>query len=672
MIIRSNPAHTPAYRPDIDGMRAVAVMLVVVFHAFPGSLRGGFVGVDIFFVISGYLISTILFVNFEQDRHSLLEFYERRIRRIFPALVTVLIATLVMGWQGLLPSAFDQLGRHVAGGAGFISNFILWGESGYFDNVAETKPLLHLWSLGVEEQFYIFYPAMLWLASKLRINLLLITLVVATISFGYNMATFRINPAGDFFSPQTRFWELMIGSTLAYANLRWSRWVPGRNVASSGAIKAGAICSFAGAIMISFAALYITRSTPYPSGWALLPTLGAALLILAGPNAPVNRWLLSTPAAIWFGKISYPLYLWHWVLLTYARIDAGTVPTPGYRLTMIALSIALAWLTYRLIEQPLRFGPRGGAKAIGLVVALAMVGLGGLVVDRQDGYPARYKDQEDFLAYFENSGPQWRYFEREKILESLRDDCNFYDLDAFRNGNASNIPRKSISDSCHRKQFSQRHTAFIWGDSHAQHLYHGLATFMPADWELLIVASSACPANPNHAVDSVDNYCSRSNFVAMQAIRKTQPDVVVVAQNIDQSPENMRVIADKLRRAGVKRVVFTGPTPHWTTDLPQIIVRDLWPDTPRRTLRGLDMNIVQADARLKSETANDPAFTYVSIIDLFCKEGGCLTYLGNDSKTGITSGDYGHLTPLASEYLAEKSLARIVFDSPNGAPSRSR
>ena len=187
---------------------------------------------------------------------------------------------------------------------------------------------------------------------------------------------------------------------------------------------------------------------------------------------------------------------------------------------------------------------------------------------------------------------------------------------------------------------------------------------MPADWELLIVASSGCYANPYNTVDSDDNYCARSNFVAMQMIREIQPDVVVVGQNIDQSAETMRVIADALRGAGAKRVVFTGPTPHWTADLPQIIVRDLWPDAAQRSLRGLDMNIIRADARLKSETANDHAFTYVSIIDTFCDADGCLTYLGNDRKTGITSADYGHLTPLASEYLAEKSLAQIVFESP--------
>jgi peptidoglycan/LPS O-acetylase OafA/YrhL len=151
----ANDKHTGSgYRPDIDGLRAVAVLSVVIFHAFPGLLRGGFVGVDIFFVISGFLISTILIGNLRRGRFSLAEFYGRRVRRIFPALLLVLIASEALGWFTLLADEYQQLGKHTAGGAGFVSNFVLWGESGYFDSTAESKPLLHLWSLGIEAQFW--------------------------------------------------------------------------------------------------------------------------------------------------------------------------------------------------------------------------------------------------------------------------------------------------------------------------------------------------------------------------------------------------------------------------------------------------------------------------------------------------------------------------------------
>jgi len=211
---------TPKYRPDIDGLRAVAVLAVIAFHAFPNRLPGGFIGVDIFFVISGFLISTILFEKIEKQTFSFSEFYSRRIRRIFPALVLVLMASLSFGWFVLISDELNQLGKHVAAGAAFVSNFVLWGEAGYFDNSAESKPLLHLWSLGVEEQFYIFWPLILCIAAKLRSNLLVITVVIAVISFILNIFGVKPDPVATFYSPLTRFWELQCGSILAWLVLR--------------------------------------------------------------------------------------------------------------------------------------------------------------------------------------------------------------------------------------------------------------------------------------------------------------------------------------------------------------------------------------------------------------------------------------------------------------------
>ena len=662
----------PAYRRDIDGLRAVAVLLVVGFHAFPRAIQGGFIGVDIFFVISGYLISTILFKNFEQNDHDLITFYQRRIRRIFPALVAVLITALALGWFGLLPDEFAQLGRHVLGGTAFISNFILWHESGYFDNVAETKPLLHLWSLGVEEQFYIFYPVILWIASKCRLNLLIVTLAIAIGSFGLNLHASDTDPVGDFFSPQTRFWELMIGSVLAYVNLHWPHVIKVRSATRFQHMNPLAVCSILGFILIVIAGLKINRNVAFPGAWALLPTFGAALLILAGPNAPVNRVLLSSRLAVWFGKISYPLYLWHWLFLSIAHVKISATPSLSYRGLLVGLSVLLAWITYRFIERPLRFGPRGGIKAFGLTIALALTGFAGYLVDHTEGFPIRIADRKDFLDFFDNTRPAWNYFEREGILKTLRDDCNFYNLDAYRAGHSSNIPRTAISKTCHQKQHPEKHTVLVWGDSHAQHLYHGLERFLPADWELLIVSSSGCLANPNATIDYPDNYCGHSNYVAIQTIKEARPEVVVVAQNIGHSAESMREIARSLLRMGVGRVIFPGPTPHWTSDLPRVIARDLWPNTPQRTKRALDMEIMAADERLKTETAGDLNFTYLSIIDVFCNEDGCLTYLGQDRMKGITSADYGHLTPAASEYLAEKALAQAVFGSSADATINSK
>jgi peptidoglycan/LPS O-acetylase OafA/YrhL len=217
--LRTHLSH-PKYRADIDGLRAIAVLSVVGFHAFPSWICGGFIGVDIFFVISGFLISSIIFANLHQHSFEFIEFYCRRIRRIFPALIVVLIASFAIGWFVLLPNEFKQLGKHMAGGAGFIQNFLLWRESSYFDSAANTKPLLHLWTLAVEEQFYIVWPLVLWVAWKQKLNLLTITAVVALVSFSLNIGNVHTDAVAAFYSPQTRFWELMCGSMLAYVTVR--------------------------------------------------------------------------------------------------------------------------------------------------------------------------------------------------------------------------------------------------------------------------------------------------------------------------------------------------------------------------------------------------------------------------------------------------------------------
>jgi peptidoglycan/LPS O-acetylase OafA/YrhL len=213
----------PKYRPDIDGLRAIAVLSVVAFHAFPLRMKGGFIGVDVFFVISGFLISTIIFENLGKGTFSFTEFYARRVKRIFPALAVVLGACLIFGWLALLPDELNQLGKHIAAGAGFVSNLVLWGEAGYFDNAAETKPLLHLWSLGIEEQFYIVWPLLVWLAWKRKFNFLVLAAFLAFVSFALNIKGIKQDHIAAFYSPLTRFWELLCGALLArYSFLKGS------------------------------------------------------------------------------------------------------------------------------------------------------------------------------------------------------------------------------------------------------------------------------------------------------------------------------------------------------------------------------------------------------------------------------------------------------------------
>jgi peptidoglycan/LPS O-acetylase OafA/YrhL len=368
----------PKYRPDIDGLRAIAVGSVLAYHAFPSLLPGGFIGVDIFFVISGFLITTILLQSLAAGDFSYRDFYARRIRRIFPALVLVLLATLAFGWYVLLPGEFSQLGKQTTGGAAFFANLVFLGEAGYFDATAETKPLLHLWSLGIEEQFYIFWPLLLGLAWRRRWPMLRVTLAVAVISFLVNVLTVQPHRAAAFYSPLSRAWELMAGGLLAAMRLQaasngsaqprpWTKHV--QSVVGMGLIVLG---------------LFMTRSTKaFPGWWALLPVLGAVSCIAAGPNGVLNRYLLSNRVMVWIGLISYPLYLWHWPLLSYARIVAGGEPPLQVRVVLVAAAVVLAWATYRFLERFVKLhlsqgmlrGLAGGGAALALAGALVFLGM---------------------------------------------------------------------------------------------------------------------------------------------------------------------------------------------------------------------------------------------------------------------------------------------------------
>jgi peptidoglycan/LPS O-acetylase OafA/YrhL len=406
---RTKTASQLDYRPDIDGLRAIAVLAVIGFHAFPAWIRGGFVGVDVFFVISGYLISTILLTGLERGSFSFAQFYIRRIRRIFPALIVVLLACLVAGWLVLFSFEYKALGKHVAGSAAFVSNFVLWNEAGYFDKAAETKPLLHIWSLGIEEQFYIVWPLLLYLTWRFRTGTLALLLLLLLGSFVLNVHAAGIDPTADFFSPLTRFWELMAGAVLAYLSLypavpQWKTrrvsprvisWLVAAGASHAAANNVKAIC---GLLLIVTAVLMIDGSRGYPGWWALLPVSGTYLMIAAGPDTWIGNRLLANKILVAVGLISYPLYLWHWPLLSFIRIVNGTAPSAAAATLAILLSFALAWLTYLLVERPLRFGKSAPLKAAVLSVAMAAIGSTGYFIYVESGFAFRNPGAEDLVA----------------------------------------------------------------------------------------------------------------------------------------------------------------------------------------------------------------------------------------------------------------------------------
>ncbi len=357
-----------AYRPDIDGLRTVAVGSVVAYHFFPVTAHGGFIGVDIFFVISGFLITSILAREIGEGGVAFADFYARRARRIFPALAVVLLAALLFGAVLLDPEEFRALGLHVAAGAGFVSNALLWSQSGYFDEAAEFKPLLHLWSLAIEEQFYLFWPLALWLGARWRLPLWALALGIGAASFALNLDLAQRDAVADFYFVGARIWELLIGAMLALAPKRLRALSPA---------AAHALSLLGGALIL--VSLWRIDAQPAFPGWrALGPTLGATLLIAAGPRAILNARLLSPRLMIALGKISYPIYLWHWPLLAFARISQGGHIPPPASWGLIALAIVLAQLTYRFIERPVRSGARGARSALGAAAAIAALGAVGL------------------------------------------------------------------------------------------------------------------------------------------------------------------------------------------------------------------------------------------------------------------------------------------------------
>ncbi len=290
------------YRPDIDGLRAFAVCVVLIFHAFPEFLPSGFVGVDVFFVISGFLISGIIFDALKKNSFSFLDFYARRIKRIYPALILILIVDLIFGWFLLYSDEYKQLGNHVSRAAVFLSNFVLWRESGYFDNAAETKPLLHLWSLGVEEQFYIVWPVFIWAIWCWRAARLPLIILLIIGSFGWNVYQSHRDIVHDFYSPLTRFWELLSGALLAYVFSRQDNWGLTKNFLWSNTAD---VRGFLGLTILIIASV-LTPVESFPGLWALLPVVGALLFISADSKSGINYYIFSQPSCglDWDDKLS--------------------------------------------------------------------------------------------------------------------------------------------------------------------------------------------------------------------------------------------------------------------------------------------------------------------------------------------------------------------------------
>ena len=373
--------HKLSYRPDIDGLRGLAILLVVIFHAFPDLLAGGYVGVDVFFVISGFLITSVIKKNIQGKTFSFLEFYGGRVKRLFPALILVLVACYGLGWFTLYATEFAQLNKHILASSLFVLNLVLWFESGYFDMSSLTKPLLHLWSLGIEEKYYITWPLIVFFSyGRKYFSWLLVRLFV--ISFGFNLVAVKFFPVMDFYFPLSRFWEIFLGAILA---LRLEQAKADSNQYLE---KYKNHLSCLGLVAIFFTVTLVNEKSSFPGWWALLPTLGTALLISA-KGSWINQNFLSNKRLVWVGLISYPLYLWHWPLFSFYSIIGAGERNNLVVLALVALAFLLAWITYRYWEQLFRY--RGNWAVLVLCAGMIIVGSAGYSAYTRNGLDFRHK-----------------------------------------------------------------------------------------------------------------------------------------------------------------------------------------------------------------------------------------------------------------------------------------
>lgn len=383
---------TRPYRAEIDGLRAVSIVPVVLFHAGIWPFSGGFVGVDVFFVISGYLISNILIADLEVGRLDLLAFYERRARRILPALFTMMAACLPFAWLWLSPYDLHSFAASMAAVVTFSSNILFWLTSGYFDPDSNLRPLLHTWSLAVEEQFYIFYPLLLWwlwrLGRQWVVAVLSAVLVVSLV--GGEWASLR-EPSAAFYLLPTRAWELVVGALAALAPISPTA-SPRRRWLAEGAAAAGVL-------LIAYAVFAFDEHTPFPGRYALAPTLGAAAVILWATPATVAGRVLSTRLCAGLGLISYSAYLWHQPLIAFARHRSLVEPPPLAMAALCVVTFGLAFLSWKYVEQPFRNRHTVGRRAVFAVAAVGSTAFAavGLVGYLQDGFPSRFDPRTQAL-----------------------------------------------------------------------------------------------------------------------------------------------------------------------------------------------------------------------------------------------------------------------------------
>ena len=633
------------YRAEIDGLRALAVLPVILFHAGVDSFSGGFAGVDVFFVISGYLITGIIADDLAGGRFRLSHFYARRARRILPALFVVVIACIPAAWLLLTPVGLKDFAGSLLAVAAFSSNFLFWAESGYFGPQAELQPLLHTWSLAIEEQFYLLFPLLLlalWgLRPRLRFWLLIL---VALSSLALAHWTSLQHPTAGFFLLPTRAWELLLGAIAAlYTRQRpdmWQGWaiLPARPLRE--------ILSAAGLVLILTAVLAFDSSTPTPGFATLVPTTGAVLVILFACPGTVTHRLLASRVLVGLGLISYSSYLWHFPLLSFARHYSFQDMSTATLLAVAGLTFPLAYLTWRFVEQPFRRKDDLSKAAVFRLAALSSAGVAavGLVGYLAEGYPERFELTERQIAAYESYefAPLYR-------LES----CFL-------------LPEQAA------KQFDQRclarnpQAALIWGDSHAAALYPGLAMHHKS---LSQYTASGCPPiiGEDFTKPLMRPNCRSANDHLLTLLPGMAPSRLYLHANWFGHQSKIKELKRTLRFLSKEHpdleVVVIGGVPQWLPGLPQKLLASAKQLNERHEfIRSERYAAIKKINRRLERMAIKAGARFVDPLEIVCRDdGACLASITEAGEPKLMAWDYGHLTAEGSQFLAER-IVRALGD----------
>lgn len=628
------------YRPEIDGLRAVAVLPVILFHAGFSIFSGGFVGVDVFFVISGYLISSLIMGDLEEGRFSILHFYERRARRILPALFTVLAACLPVAWILLPHDEMRNFGAALIAVVTFTANFLFWMQINYFAPQAELNPLLHTWSLAVEEQYYVIAPLAMALIWRFRRGWMLPAFVVccvASLAIGQYAAIAYPNTA--YYFPVTRFWEIMLGAIAAMLLRRRSE-VPSNDML--------ALAGLAGIVASVF--LY-DSDTPFPGLYALLPTVGTCLIIgFSGPGTIAHR-ILSQRLVVGLGLISYSAYLWHQPVLAFARHIALDEPSTAARLTLCAATLALAWLSWRFVEAPFRARDRVGRRAIfaGAAAGILAAGLCGAVILTTSLSANRL----------------------------TRSGLTYGDLTVRLAGNLGLNPRCDAFTTSPACRHGDKPIAAVWGDSYAAHLVQAL-TSSSTPFPFVQMTHHECgpflglARNTRTLNAAWGKTCILNNDRVFDWL-KTQPDVqyVILSSTFLQfEPQTRLTLRDgsvmpagdglaltafkdtltALKAIGKTPVIVTPPPTTGRDSAHCILVQEILGGDWSTCDFALSKNRVAPKADILAQIAQSTGTPLIDLAKFICPEGACASHDGGT----IIYRDAGHLSYEGSAWLGRK------------------